>query len=375
MITLESVKDFLALFPDGPKETLTKLFFKLAVDTKTECWHWLGHRSPQGYGIWRVAEVRTILVHRMVYTFKHGDPGQLVIDHLCGVRDCCNPEHLEAVDSTTNILRGNGYCAKSARKETCDHGHPLSGDNLVASQLARGVRECRICQNQRTRERRQSTPDDWVSLSGHNAAKTTCSRGHPLTPDNLVLAGLRAGERKCKICHAEQTQKQYLKRLAKMGRQPEHLGLTVSQFNAQKTHCKRGHPLSGDNLVPRFAKQGVRQCLTCFRERGRDVAAKRRALLRATREAEGWVPSRGIAGVNALKTHCPQGHPLVEGNLVLNRLKKGHRVCLTCRKARLSLESEQRRQRQRAAKETTTESVSSNETAVRVDREEAQVNG
>lgn len=33
--------------------------------------------------------------------------------------------------------------------------------------------------------------------------------------------------------------------------------------NARKTHCYRGHPLSGDNLIPH--QHGGRQCLTCAR--------------------------------------------------------------------------------------------------------------
>lgn len=31
--------------------------------------------------------------------------------------------------------------------------------------------------------------------------------------------------------------------------------------NARKTHCKKGHPLSGDNL--RLSKMGTRVCVTC----------------------------------------------------------------------------------------------------------------
>lgn len=35
------------------------------------------------------------------------------------------------------------------------------------------------------------------------------------------------------------------------------------------------------------------------------------------------------------KTHCPEGHALVEGNLVQHPWRtKGHRVCLKCRRAR-----------------------------------------
>lgn len=36
---------------------------------------------------------------------------------------------------------------------------------------------------------------------------------------------------------------------------------------------------------------------------------------------------------NAMKTHCPNGHPLVPGNLVLGSVKRGGRECLTCRRA------------------------------------------
>jgi len=37
------------------------------------------------------------------------------------------------------------------RRERCSRGHLLAGDNLRADQLRRGVRECRICSNARSR--------------------------------------------------------------------------------------------------------------------------------------------------------------------------------------------------------------------------------
>lgn len=33
---------------------------------------------------------------------------------------------------------------------------------------------------------------------------------------------------------------------------------------------------------------------------------------------------------NSERTHCPKGHPLVSGNLVLGALKRDQRTCLTC---------------------------------------------
>lgn len=44
--------------------------------------------------------------------------------------------------------------------------------------------------------------------------------------------------------------------------------------NALKSHCKRGHPLSGDNLY--LKPSGIRQCRTCKRESGRIQSERRR---------------------------------------------------------------------------------------------------
>lgn len=52
-------------------------------------------------------------------------------------------------------------------------------------------------------------------------------------------------------------------------------GETVIAANARKTHCKRGHPLSGENLV--IDGQGWRQCRICLRIRWRRKSAARRA--------------------------------------------------------------------------------------------------
>jgi hypothetical protein len=57
-------------------------------------------------------------------------------------------------------------------------------------------------------------------------------------------------------------------------------GVSPPALNAKKTHCKRGHSLSGDNLVIR---QGKRNCLTCMRavRNTPERVAKRKAFDRA----------------------------------------------------------------------------------------------
>lgn len=44
-------------------------------------------------------------------------------------------------------------------------------------------------------------------------------------------------------------------------------GINVTEINRNKTHCKHGHPLSGDNL--KTLANGERRCVECLRRRGR----------------------------------------------------------------------------------------------------------
>ena len=51
-------------------------------------------------------------------------------------------------------------------------------------------------------------------------------------------------------------------------------GISVQADNARKTHCLRGHGLSGDNL--RIDKTGRRICRTCKRETQRRIRERKR---------------------------------------------------------------------------------------------------
>lgn len=52
-------------------------------------------------------------------------------------------------------------------------------------------------------------------------------------------------------------------------------GDTLASANAAKTHCNRGHPLSGDNLLS--WSNGKRGCRTCCRERTRAYRLSKKA--------------------------------------------------------------------------------------------------
>jgi len=72
----------------------------------TSCWVWQHGKTPEGYGRKHTGG-RTVYAHRYYYERVNGPiPDGLEIDHLCRVRECVNPGHLEAVTTTENIRRG-----------------------------------------------------------------------------------------------------------------------------------------------------------------------------------------------------------------------------------------------------------------------------
>ena len=117
--------------------------FWAKVEKTDTCWLWTGRTDKDGYGlVWYRGLNRR--AHRMSYLEAVGElADDLTIDHLCRVRCCVNPAHLEAVPAGVNVLRGVGPTALNASKTHCDHGHELAGDNLYLSPLGR--RKCRAC--------------------------------------------------------------------------------------------------------------------------------------------------------------------------------------------------------------------------------------
>lgn len=104
------------------------------------CMLWLGAVNHKGYAVSHGKGV-----YRRLYERAHGPlPKGIVPDHKCRVRICVNEAHLEPVTNRENVMRGEGACAKNARKTHCKHGHPLTPDNLVPSRPP-GIRDCLSC--------------------------------------------------------------------------------------------------------------------------------------------------------------------------------------------------------------------------------------
>lgn len=143
-----------------------RFWLKVAGRETDGCWLWTGALLANGYGMFRAS--KSMAAHRWAYEHVVGPiPEGLQLDHLCRVRNCVNPSHLEPVTQAENIRRGfkarghslrrSGYKPKPkppdyvhvpmADRTQCPQGHPYDDANtyLVRRRNGRTDRTCRAC--------------------------------------------------------------------------------------------------------------------------------------------------------------------------------------------------------------------------------------
>ncbi len=123
------------------------------VDADGICWLWTGARNRGGYGvISRGRRDGAVIVHRAVWELLVGPiPEGADLDHLCRVRACCNPDHLEPVTRAVNVARG-ARRAGVERGTSCRRGHPFTPENTITTSRQR--RACRTCKTETQRRYR-----------------------------------------------------------------------------------------------------------------------------------------------------------------------------------------------------------------------------
>lgn len=125
----------------------TDRFWAKVEKSDAGCWYWTGAVQSGGYGSAWNGE-RMASAHRWAYEMLVGPiPEGLVLDHLCRVRLCVNPAHLEPVTNAENIRRGD-----IGGRAHCTAGHEYTPENTYYRKDRPGERDCRRCRKERARQ-------------------------------------------------------------------------------------------------------------------------------------------------------------------------------------------------------------------------------
>ena len=122
------------------------------------CWLWTGATNLpgwRGYGSFYL-DGKNRLAHRVIYESVKGlIPSGKESDHLCHVRRCVNPDHIEPVTGKENCRRGDAPRLVALRSRIrgqarthCKRGHPFNKKNTG---IVQGYRRCRACNRERMR--------------------------------------------------------------------------------------------------------------------------------------------------------------------------------------------------------------------------------
>jgi hypothetical protein len=198
------------------------------------CWIWQMSRNSGGYGLkWSPQQGRLMLAHRLYYERVHGPiPDGLQIDHLCEVRACVNPDHLEAVTPSVHNAR--------TRKRS---GYQPPPPREVPVIRAVDPGDCVLWHGCRDRD---GYGAKWVGGRRVMVHRWAYEQAHGLVPPGLQIDHLCRN----RACY-----------------NPDHLEpVTVRENNRRKwlEECRRGHAFSPENTL--WEKDGRRKCRSCRTE-------------------------------------------------------------------------------------------------------------
>lgn len=200
---------------------------------KDGCRLWKGSigRGGYGYAKYRVGgrKERLVYVHRLLYVRLVEDPGdEAEVDHSCHDPDLCTvpPDecphrrcyelsHLEAVTGKENKRRSGSPFAVNGRKDRCDHGHLLAGDNLLI--LGDGTRGCRECQRLNAQKDRDLHRDEINARVRAKSHADRVAREHRCKVCGVDIHHRPAHSKFCELCTTDKPTRREAQRLASAG--------------------------------------------------------------------------------------------------------------------------------------------------------------
>jgi hypothetical protein len=131
--------------------TADERFWK-SVNKTASCWLWTGHIASNDYGIISIRGTR-FYAHRWSYEYHVGPiPEGMHVDHLCMVKACVNPAHLEAVTPAENTRRASKVLGPWATG-LCQRGHDITNPSNVYRRPDGGGSNCAACSRLRGHRR------------------------------------------------------------------------------------------------------------------------------------------------------------------------------------------------------------------------------
>lgn len=179
------------------------------------CWIWKGGTRENGYGSFAIKTNHGRWTQTTAHRWSYQDFGGHVpegweVDHLCKVRNCVRPDHLEAVTLQENRRRRDiGYAPDIDRgvralpefyfppapvkrdvTKECKNGHFYADTGWAKNGKSMTCAQCR-----KDREAKRLK-------GGSNGTKTECPQGHPYSEENTDFRVRADGSksRDCKIC-------------------------------------------------------------------------------------------------------------------------------------------------------------------------------
>lgn len=212
-----------------------------------------------------------------------------------------------------------------ARRKHCPLGHQLVAPNLLSANARRGWRSCRACSQARqssSPDFRTTADQSYTRImageSGPVSGRTHCPRGHRLAAPNLVASQIARGWRECKSCNEARRHSDLDFQTESDRRYREIMsGNATTSPARERTHCPRGHRLVEPNLAAAQLAKGKRECRSCHQARhhphlGLQAESDRRydlimpgAPAVASRRRQGQTPSQ-----RAARTGIRAGTPL-----------------------------------------------------------------